>query len=353
MTQLFSNNATSTLTLGINNAATLINIQLSDAAIFPNPVSVGDYFLATIEDRNQNPVLREIVKCTSRSNNQLTVQRGQEHTTAVAFNAGATLECRVTAGTLSGMLTAAPQSVTLYLGTFGAAPTSGVGGAALIPGNLYFNSTLHALFEYDGAFWNQLPVTSRSRQFGVYLGSFATPPIVMSDGTALVLGALYYDTGLAQLLEWDGTAWVSTSTVTTNVINNTGGGNTTAQNGLFTNITVTDTTSTKKLLLNGQYVVSAGDIIGDPTGQHFPDGSWLQWGLATITGFTTTVFFPRTYNSPPYSVVLGLVGTAVNATIRHASNPTASSFSVVVEDTNNHAATVPGSFYWMAIGPGP
>lgn len=349
--QLFANNATSTLTQSISDSATLVNIQLSDASKFPNPVAVGAYFLATIEDKNQNPVLREIVKCTSRSNNQLTVQRAQENTTAVAFNAGVTLEIRVTAGTLDNLIAAAPTQVTLYLGTFASAPSSGVGGAVLIPGNLYFDSSQHALFEYDGAFWNKLPVANSSLQFGVYLGSFSLPPIVMPDGSALKLGALYYDTGLNELLEWNGSAWVDASTATTNVINNDGSGNTTATNGLFTNLTVTDTTSTGKLLLDGQEVVSEGDISGDPTGQHFPAGMWFQWGVATITGFTTTVPFPRAYSDVPYSVTLGLIGTPVNATIRHASMPTALQFTVAVEDTGNHGVEVPGSFFWMAVGP--
>lgn len=303
MTQLFSNNAVSTLASGITGSATTVVIQAGDANAFPTPSGASDFFLMTLEDKNTNPVSREIVKCTARSSSSITVVRGQEGTTPLSFNAGATAAVRVTAATLVSFQTSAGVVTTLYLGAFSTAPSSGVGGAALVPGNLYFNSTSRQLFNYDGAFWLQVNPTVRSLAFGVYLGQFSVPPILMPDGTALITGTIYYDTGLASLQEWNGTAWVNASTQTT--INNPTNPNTAnVGNSTFQNITVLDTTNTKNLVLNGQPVLTAANLQGDALSQMFPDGTRIQWGTVGIvndgSAHTTTIAFPRAFTVTPF-----------------------------------------------------
>lgn len=89
----FANSAYATLASGINSSATSITLTTGQGARFPS-LSGGDYFYATLIDTSNN---LEIIKCTARSTDVLTVTRGQESTTARAFSTGDRIELRVTA----------------------------------------------------------------------------------------------------------------------------------------------------------------------------------------------------------------------------------------------------------------
>lgn len=89
----FSNNGHSTLAASITTSATSITVASGHGARFPS-LSSGEYFYATLIDSSNN---LEIVKCTARSSDVLTVTRAQESTTARAFAIGDRIELRVTA----------------------------------------------------------------------------------------------------------------------------------------------------------------------------------------------------------------------------------------------------------------
>ena len=95
----FANNAYSTLASGITNSATSITLTTGEGARFPTLTGVH-YFLATLIDASNN---LEIVKCTSRSTDVLTVVRAQESTTARAYATGDRIELRITAGVLDAL----------------------------------------------------------------------------------------------------------------------------------------------------------------------------------------------------------------------------------------------------------
>lgn len=90
-----TNNAFATLAASINSSATSITLTTGQGARFPT-LGVGDYFYATLIDTSNN---LEIVKCTARSTDVLTVVRAQESTTARAYNTGDRIEIRITAQT--------------------------------------------------------------------------------------------------------------------------------------------------------------------------------------------------------------------------------------------------------------
>ena len=99
--QLFSNNADASLNGAIVSDTTAIVLKDGEGSKFPSPAA-GDYFLVTIFDRLGTTELNhEIVKCTSRIGDVLTVTRAQEGTSAKNFPNGACVELRVTAGTLN------------------------------------------------------------------------------------------------------------------------------------------------------------------------------------------------------------------------------------------------------------
>ena len=101
MTQVFKNNAYGSLAAELSAAGTLATLATGQGARFPAP-SGGDHFLATLIllDGNGAETAWEVVKCTSRATDGLTIERAQEGTTARIWPVGSRLEMRVTAGTL-------------------------------------------------------------------------------------------------------------------------------------------------------------------------------------------------------------------------------------------------------------
>ena len=93
--QLFSNNASAVLTVGVNT--TFTTLTLNDASKFPSPTA-GDWFMLALVGLNVNGQEDswEVVKCTGRSVNVLTVVRAQEGTTGIAWGVGTRAELRVT-----------------------------------------------------------------------------------------------------------------------------------------------------------------------------------------------------------------------------------------------------------------
>jgi hypothetical protein len=93
MTVLLKNNAYGYLSSAVTDTATSIILTTGTGANFPN-VGSGEYFYATISTTGG---AYEVVKCTARSGDALTITRGQEGTNPASFPAGSLVEARVTA----------------------------------------------------------------------------------------------------------------------------------------------------------------------------------------------------------------------------------------------------------------
>lgn len=99
--QLFANGASAELAVDLEIVDTTVQVQAGYGALFPSPTG-GDWFLVTLEDASANV---EVVKCTARSGDLLTVTRAQEGTPAQAFtNTVTRVECRNTKGSMERML---------------------------------------------------------------------------------------------------------------------------------------------------------------------------------------------------------------------------------------------------------
>lgn len=96
-----SNFATSTIATvgGIAAGDLAVDVQPGDGALFP-ALAAGEYFYAVLVD---GAGTREIVKCTSRTVDNLTIARAQQGTSASAFSADDVIELRVTKGLLEDM----------------------------------------------------------------------------------------------------------------------------------------------------------------------------------------------------------------------------------------------------------
>src|SRR5688572_4967096 len=111
--ELFTNNGTTTLNGAINNSVTTITVTLG--SVFPN---TGNFRVI---------VDSEIMLCTARSGNDLTVTRGSEGSTAASHSNGATISLIITNGSIRQLM-----SDYLATGTFASRPS------AQFDGRLYF-----------------------------------------------------------------------------------------------------------------------------------------------------------------------------------------------------------------------
>ena len=98
-THLFANNATGRLGEDLIVGETSIQLVNGDGARFPNP-SPGQIFVITVQHLIEGTI--EIMFCTARAGDVLTVERGQEGTDAVEWVASnnVIVQNRVTADTL-------------------------------------------------------------------------------------------------------------------------------------------------------------------------------------------------------------------------------------------------------------
>jgi hypothetical protein len=115
MSVLFSNNAATVLAAGVGDSATSISVE--DGSVFPT-LSGSDYFYLTLEVES-NPDEKEIVKCTARSGNTLTISRAQDGTSARSFSTADKAQLRLTAAGLNDVATQADTDTTYTVGDGG------------------------------------------------------------------------------------------------------------------------------------------------------------------------------------------------------------------------------------------
>jgi len=104
---LYTNNAATYLAFGITNTATTMQVSANAGNLFPNPTG-GDYFYVSLISLS-GPII-EIVKCTARSGDIFTIERGQEGTTPLYWNMGDNVQLRITAAGMNYIAGAAVQS---------------------------------------------------------------------------------------------------------------------------------------------------------------------------------------------------------------------------------------------------
>lgn len=95
---IHTNNASSNLRDDISAVTTTIRVTSGHGIRFPNP-GADEAFFVTVEDRRLGKI--EIMLCTSRITDTLTVVRGQQGTTPQTFTAGVNVSNRVTAQLLN------------------------------------------------------------------------------------------------------------------------------------------------------------------------------------------------------------------------------------------------------------
>lgn len=95
--ELYANNAYSTLASSTTTSATTLTVV--NGSSFPSPVSGKEFFRMTITGASSPNTVIEIVYVTARSGNTMTVIRGQEGTSGVAWSLNDLCANEATAGT--------------------------------------------------------------------------------------------------------------------------------------------------------------------------------------------------------------------------------------------------------------
>jgi len=129
---LFANNANSTLAAPISNSALTVTLAAGTGLLFPNP-SAGQQFALTFNDAATG-LLTEIVYCTARTGDSLTIVRAQESTVAQAWLAGDLAANLLTAGEMAAMqqtVALFPARIVSASGAFSMFSTDANGGVGL------------------------------------------------------------------------------------------------------------------------------------------------------------------------------------------------------------------------------
>ena len=105
---LYTNNAFTNLASGISPTDTVIQVASNTGILFPSPTG-GDYFYMTLISTATGSM--EIVQCTSRTGDYMTVTRGAEGTVPQWFSIGDNAQLRITAAGMN-FITGANGSVT-------------------------------------------------------------------------------------------------------------------------------------------------------------------------------------------------------------------------------------------------
>lgn len=198
MAVLLANNVVSTLAASVSDTDTVLTVATGTGSSFPEPSGV-DYFYITLLSTSG---LFEIAKVTFRSGDALTVERGQDNTTAIAFTAGARVEMRVNVASVQDYVTEYAASASLeqrYLGAQASDPTVRANGDPLQEGDFYYNTTDDVLRVYNGTAW-QDSVPAQEQQ---YQGALASDPATRVGGGALQTGDFYYNTTDDVMRVWD------------------------------------------------------------------------------------------------------------------------------------------------------
>jgi hypothetical protein len=175
MTPIFTNNAVGTLAASYTPDATALTLSGGQGDKFPSPLA-GEFFPVTVV----NPANEiEVVWCTAKTGDTLTVVRGQEGTTARALAAGEKAEHRLTAGAINSISSApltaarfptAPGIITGAMIAAGAITTGKIANGAVGGNQLFQGRFIHESFLDIGAAAANLGFTP-VKQMGAYVVS--------------------------------------------------------------------------------------------------------------------------------------------------------------------------------------
>lgn len=179
-TFLFANNASTTLAVGVNDAATTLTVASGTGALFPSP-GAGEQFAVTLVDAATG-LVTEICYCTSRTSDTLTVVRAREGTSAATWAAGSIVANFMTAGTAASFAQFdSLQGVTDYW------PDTGSADALVITPDPAFDAY------FEGMGFKVKVAANNTGAATLNVNGLGTKAIVDEGGAALIADMLVAD----------------------------------------------------------------------------------------------------------------------------------------------------------------
>lgn len=300
LTLLAANNAQTVLAAGISASATSLTVNSGTGSLFPAPSAGVSFFKLTLIDAATGQ-LTEIMHVTARTGDTMTIERGQEGTTARAWSANDIAANMMTAGTLSYLLTNfQPLDPTLT------AIAALVGAANKLP---YFNGV-------DSAALTDLTAVGRD--------------II---GKSTIADVLTYLTA-APL--------ASPSFTGTPTVPNAPAGTNTTQSANTAFVTAALTAFLPKRSFANKDYIRIPDVAG---------GLIIQWGVESVPASSSTVFsLPTTFTNAGLVAVASAADSTTTTNYRASAGsispfPTASQIRL----TNTYPSNAINVFY-IAIG---
>jgi hypothetical protein len=203
---LFANNAKSTLAAPLATTDTTVILSAGTGALFPNPTG-GDLFTLTLTDAASGTIY-EILHCTARTADTLTVTRAQEGTTALNWAAGDFANNFLTAGTAALFAQGSGAFVNpmtakgdLIAGAAGGTPARLAVGA---DGDvLSADSTQPDGVKWEVPPWLVSPLTTKGDLIAAIAGGAASRLAVGTDGQVLAANS-----GAADGVSWETAPWL-------------------------------------------------------------------------------------------------------------------------------------------------
>jgi hypothetical protein len=334
--ELYANNAYSTLGSPVSSSGQT-TVTVTNGAVFPSPTG-NQFFRITVTLVSAPNTVIEIMYCTSRTGNNLTVMRGQEGTTAITWVTGSLCANEATAGTYNQFMQ----------------PYVGVDTGAV---DAYVVSTQ----QHQTAYYTGMPCTfytlnaNTSAAPTLNLNGLGASYIKNANGSPLTSSQLPANAPISVQYNTDDTSWrlVSPLGLPTNL---------TPLKAVVTDsvgrISTADPSVTQINYLSNWIQAITGSNAANGWIQ-LSNGLIVQWGEANITGNPTPVFFPVAFPHAMFTVVVSegqAEGTwiAGNPTI-HGASPSDRfayfGYAFTWNGSGWNAATSGGiSQNWIAIG---
>lgn len=335
-TLLFANNATTTIAANMNTSVTTVTVATGAGALFPSPTG-GNYFMCTLVDAATG-LVNEIVKCTARSGDVITIVRAQESTTAKSWLIGDKIGNFWTGGQAATMLqqnqaqaqaanyavdTGAVNAMVITLSPVPASLSDLIGAPIRIKVNVT-NTNVTPTLNVNGLGAQNVVTVGAGGIGGISVGGAAATKIIE--------------------VVWDGTNFqfqLRVGTASTAMIQ--------AGTDFVSPIT--------SLNLRGAMAFSTIGVVGNY--QYLPTGVLIQWGTTTSsTGVNDPVSFPVTFPNAIVGLTLtgdtsnGFLNVCALGRISGGHQPTTSGFQF---GTGQLSAAVPPPatgvpVRWIAIG---
>lgn len=110
--RLWANNAKSTLASSASDVAATLTLETGDGGKFPSPAG-DEFFDVTITQGGNLETSYEICRCTGRSGDVLTVERGLYGTSVASWDAGSKVEIRIHAAAMGDFATSTEEIFTI------------------------------------------------------------------------------------------------------------------------------------------------------------------------------------------------------------------------------------------------